>query len=162
MKVIFDGVELELKDKEVVVGQDAPDFEVVDSELRKVTLKDTKGKRVFLAVPSVDTPVCDMEIRRFNKEAASLGDVTIYTISADLPFAQSRWCGNAGVDKVITLSDYNSRTFGKNYGVFIEEVALLSRAVFVVDENNKVIYVEYSKDASDHPDYDSVLELLRK
>ncbi|MGL4876069.1 MAG: thiol peroxidase [Clostridium sp.] len=162
MKVIFAGSELELKDKEVVVGQKAPEFEVVGNDMNKVTLKDTKGKRVFLSVPSVDTPVCDMEIRRFNKEAISLGDVTIYTVSADLPFAQSRWCGNAGVDKVITLSDYNSRSFGKNYGVFIEGVALLTRAVFVIDENDNVVYVEYMKDASDHPNYDAVLEFLKK
>ncbi|MGL5416524.1 MAG: thiol peroxidase [Clostridium sp.] len=162
MRVIFDGLDLELKDKPVVVGQKAPDFEVVDKDLNKVTLKDTKGKRVFLAVPSVDTPVCDLEIRRFNKEAASLGDVTIYTMSADLPFAQERWCGNAGVDKVITLSDYQKNSFGRNYGVLIEDLALLTRAVFVVDENDEVVYVEYSKDASDHPDYDAVLNLLRK
>lgn len=162
MKVIFAGTELELKDKEVVVGQKAPDFEVTSNDMQKVTLKDTKGKRVFLAVPSVDTPVCDMEIRRFNKEATSLGDVTIYTVSADLPFAQARWCGNAGVDKVVTLSDYNKRSFGRNYGVFIEEVGLLTRAVFVIDENDTVIYADYMKDASDHPNYDEVLESLKK
>lgn len=161
MNVIFAGSTLKLIDKEVKVGDKAPDFSVVNNELKKVTLKDTKGKRVFLSVPSVDTPVCDLEVKRFNKEASSLGDVTIYTFSADLPFAQARWCGANGVDKVVTLSDYNTRSFGKNYGVFIEEVALLTRAVFVIDENDNVIYVEYCKDASDHPNYDKVLEILK-
>ncbi|WP_297632842.1 thiol peroxidase [uncultured Clostridium sp.] len=161
MNVVFDGLTLKLSDKEVKVGDKAPDFSVCKSDLQEVTLKDTKGKRVFLAIPSVDTPVCDLEIKRFNKEAAALGDVTIYTFSLDLPFAQERWCGANGVDKVVTLSDYKTRSFGKNYGVYIEDVALLTRAVFVLDENDNVIYVEYCKDASDHPDYDAVLEILK-
>lgn len=143
MKVTFQGNPLTLEGTQVKVGDTAPDFTVVDNDLNPFKLSDTKGKRVFLTVPSLDTPVCDTEVRRFNQEAAKLGDVTIYTISMDLPFAQGRWCGGAEIDKVKTVSDYKDREFGKNYGVYINELGLLSRAVFVVDENNKIVYVEY-------------------
>ena len=134
MKVTFQGNPLTLEGTQVKVGDTAPDFTVVDNDLNPFKLSDTKGKRVFLTVPSLDTPVCDTEVRRFNQEAAKLGDVTIYTISMDLPFAQGRWCGGAEIDKVKTVSDYKDREFGKNYGVYINELGLLSRAVFVVDE----------------------------
>ena len=160
--ITMNGEKVTIRGSEVRVGEDAPDFVVYNTELKPVTLKDTEGKRVFLTVPSLDTPVCDMEVKRFNKEAAKLGDTTIYVISVDLPFAQARWCGAEDVDNVITLSDYKDRSFGENYGVYIEEVGFLARAVFVVDENNKVIYVEYCKDISDQPDYDKVLEVLKK
>lgn len=139
MKVTFQGNPLTLEGTQVKVGDTAPDFTVVDNDLNPFKLSDTKGKRVFLTVPSLDTPVCDTEVRRFNQEAAKLGDVTIYTISMDLPFAQGRWCGGAEIDKVKTVSDYKDREFGKNYGVYINELGLLSRAVFVVDENNKIV-----------------------
>ena len=136
MKVTFQGNPLTLEGTQLKVGDTAPNFTVVDNDLNPFKLSDTKGKRVFLTVPSLDTPVCDTEVRRFNQEAAKLGDVTIYTISMDLPFAQGRWCGGAEIDKVKTVSDYKDREFGKNYGVYINELGLLSRAVFVVDENN--------------------------
>ena len=148
MKVTFQGNPLTLEGTQVKVGDTAPDFTVVDNDLNPFKLSDTKGKRVFLTVPSLDTPVCDTEVRRFNQEAAKLGDVTIYTISMDLPFAQGRWCGGAEIDKVKTVSDYKDREFGKNYGVYINELGLLSRAVFVVDENNKIVYVEYLNEIS--------------
>ena len=119
MKVTFQGNPLTLEGTQVKVGDTAPDFTVVDNDLNPFKLSDTKGKRVFLTVPSLDTPVCDTEVRRFNQEAAKLGDVTIYTISMDLPFAQGRWCGGAEIDKVKTVSDYKDREFGKNYGVYI-------------------------------------------
>lgn len=160
--ITMNGEKVTIRGSEVRVGEEAPDFVVYNTELKPVTLKDTAGKRVFLTVPSLDTPVCDMEVKRFNKEAEKLGDTTIYVISVDLPFAQARWCGAEDVDNVITLSDYKDRSFGENYGVYIEEVGFLARAVFVVDENNKVIYTEYCKDISDHPDYDKVLEVLKK
>ena len=105
MKVTFQGNPLTLEGTQVKVGDTAPDFTVVDNDLNPFKLSDTKGKRVFLTVPSLDTPVCDTEVRRFNQEAAKLGDVTIYTISMDLPFAQGRWCGGAEIDKVKTVSD---------------------------------------------------------
>lgn len=162
MNITLNGEKVTLRGAEVRVGQEAPDFVLVDNGLNPVTLKDTKGKRVFLSVPSLDTPVCDMEVKRFNEEATKFGDTTIYVVSVDLPFAQARWCGTNDVDNVITLSDYKDRNFGENYGVYIEEVGLLARAVFVVDENNKVIYVEYCKEVSDNPDYDKVLEVLSK
>ena len=148
MKVTFQGNPLTLEGTQVKVGDTAPDFTVVDNDLNPFKLSDTKGKRVFLTVPSLDTPVCDTEVRRFNQEAAKLGDVTIYTISMDLPFAQGRWCGGAEIDKVKTVSDYKDREFGKNNGVYINELGLLSRAVFVVDENNKIVYVEYLNEIS--------------
>lgn len=161
MQVTFEGSPLTLKGTQVKVGDNAPDFIVIDNDLKPVKLSDTKGKRVFLTVPSLDTPVCDTEVRRFNSEATKLGDITIYTISMDLPFAQARWCGGAGIDKVKTLSDYKDRQFGENYGVYINELGLLSRAVFVVDENNKVVYAEYLNEITEEPNYEKVLAVLK-
>lgn len=162
MKVTFQGQPITLKGKQVKVGDVAPDFTVVDNDLKPLKLKDTKGKRVFLTVPSLDTPVCDTEVRRFNQEAVKLEEnVTIYTVSMDLPFAQGRWCGGAGIDKVKTVSDYKDREFGNNYGVYIDELGLLSRAVFVIDENNKVVYVEYLQEITDEPNYEKALEALK-
>ena len=160
MNIKLNGEKVTLRGSEIRVGQEAPDFIVSNVELKPVTLKDTQGKRVFLTVPSIDTPVCDLEVKRFNKEAEKYKDTTIYVVSVDLPFAQARWCGAEDVDNVITLSDYKDRSFGENYGVYIEEVGFLARAVFVVDEDNKVVYVEYCKNVSDHPNYDKVLEVL--
>lgn len=160
MNIKLNGEKVTLRGSEIRVGQEAPDFIVSNVELKPVTLKDTKGKRVFLTVPSIDTPVCDLEVKRFNKEAEKYKDTTIYVVSVDLPFAQARWCGSEDVDNVITLSDYKDRSFGENYGVYIEEVGFLARAVFVVDEDNKVIYTEYCENVSDHPNYDKVLKVL--
>ncbi|MDO5038717.1 thiol peroxidase [Clostridium sp.] len=160
MNIKLNGEKVTLRGSEIRVGQEAPDFIVSNVELKPVTLKDTKGKRVFLTVPSIDTPVCDLEVKRFNKEAEKYKDTKIYVVSVDLPFAQARWCGAEDVDNVITLSDYKDRSFGENYGVYIEEVGFLARAVFVVDEDNKVIYTEYCENVSDHPNYDKVLEVL--
>lgn len=160
MNIKLNGEKVTLRGSEIRVGQEAPDFIVSNVELKPVTLKDTKGKRVFLTVPSIDTPVCDLEVKRFNKEAEKYKDTKIYVVSVDLPFAQARWCGSEDVDNVITLSDYKDRSFGENYGVYIEEVGFLARAVFVVDEDNKVVYTEYCENVSDHPNYDKVLEVL--
>lgn len=162
MKVTFQGAPLTLKGIQVKVGDTAPDFTVVDNDLNSLKLSDTKGKRVFLTVPSLDTPVCDTEVRKFNQEAIKLGeDVTIYAISMDLPFAQGRWCGGAEIDRVKTVSDYKDREFGNNYGVYINELGLLSRAVFVIDENNKVVYVEYLDEITNEPNYEKALEALK-
>ncbi len=161
MKVTFQGSPLTLHGTQVKVGETAPDFTVTDNDLNDFKLSDTKGKRVFLTVPSLDTPVCDTEVRKFNTEASKLNNVTIYTISMDLPFAQGRWCGGAGIDKVKTLSDYKYRDFGKKYGVYINELGLLSRAVFVVDENNKITYIEYLNEITEEPNYDKALESLK-
>ena len=160
MHITFKGNPITLEGTEVKVGDSAPDFLVTDNNLESVALKDTKGKRVFVSVPSIDTSVCDMEVRRFNEEATKMKDVSIYVISMDLPFAQKRWCGNAGIEAVKTVSDYKDRSFGKNYGTYIKELGLLTRAVFVIDENNKVTYVEYCAEVAKEPDYDKVLQAL--
>lgn len=162
MKVKFQGNPVTLEGNIVKVGDKAPDFILVDNKLGAVTLKDTKGKRVFLTVPSIDTPVCDLEVRTFNEEAAKLENVTIYTVSMDLPFAQSRWCGQANIDIVKTLSDYKDRTFGKNYGTYIKELGLLTRAVFVVNERDEIIYVQYCEEIGNAPDYGKVIDILKK
>ena len=154
MKITFNGDPITLVENQVKVGDTAPDFLVVDNTLKDLTLADTNGKRIFVTVPSLDTSVCDMEVRKFNEEASKLDDVTVYVISMDLPFAQVRWCGNAGVDRVKTVSDYKQKSFGKNYGALIEEFCFLTRAIFVVDENNKITYVEYCKDVINEPDYE--------
>lgn len=161
MNVKFNGNPVTLVGECVKVGDNAPDFLVVDNDLKNVKLNDTTGKRIFLAVPSIDTPVCDIEVRKFNEEAAKLKDVIIYVVSMDLPFAQSRWCGNAGIENVKTVSDYKQKNFGKNYGTLVEELGLLARAVFVVDENNKVTYVEYCEDIVNEPNYEKVLEAVK-
>ena len=152
MQITFNG------DPITLVG---PRLNVVDNTLKNLTLKDTSGKRIFVVVPSIDTSVCDMEVRKFNEEATKLSDVTVYVISMDLPFAQVRWCGNAGIDKVITLSDYKQKSFGKQYGTLIEEFCFLTRAIFVVDENNKITYVEYCKDVINEPNYEEALKAVK-
>lgn len=161
MKITFNGDPITLVENQVKVGDTAPDFLVVDNTLKNVTLADTNGKRIFVTVPSLDTSVCDMEVRRFNEEASKLEDVTVYVVSMDLPFAQVRWCGNAGVDRVKTVSDYKQKSFGKNYGALIEEFCFLTRAIFVVDENNKITYVEYCKDVINEPDYEGALNAVK-
>ena len=148
---------------ELKVGDKAPDFELTDNGMGAVTLADTgSGTRIFSVVPSLDTPVCDQQTRRFNEEAASLGGVTIYTVSADLPFAQSRWCGAAGVDKVKTVSDYKNGNFGEAWGTMIRDWRISSRAVFVVDGENTIRYVQYVPEVAEHPDYDAVLAAAKE
>ncbi len=143
-------------------GDKAPDFQLVDNSLQPVTLASTgKSTRIFSVVPSLDTPVCDQMTRRFNQEAAKLSGVEIYTVSCDLPFAQSRWCGAAGVDKVKMLSDYKDGNFGERWGTMIGDLRIESRAVFVVDGNNVVKHAEYVPEVADHPNYDKALEAAR-
>jgi len=143
---------------ELKVGDTAPNFTVLANNLTPVTLDDSKGTvRIISVVPSLDTGVCDAQTRRFNEEAAKLDGVTVLTISVDLPFAQGRWCGAAGIDKVQTLSDYQELSFGLAYGVVIKEWRLLSRAVFVVDANDKIVYAEYVPAAGEHPNYDAAI-----
>ena len=146
------------------VGQSAPDFEVLDNNLTPVKLSSFKGKICIIAsVPSLDTPICDIETRRFNTEAANLSaDVVILTISMDLPFAQKRWCGAAGIDKVITLSDHRNAEFGAAFGMIIKELRLLARAVFVVDKNGIVKLVQLVKEVAQEPDYAAVLTAVKQ
>jgi thiol peroxidase len=156
--VTFQGNPLTLVGTQVAVDTPAPAFTVLDNELNPVTQDILQGKvTVLLTVPSLDTPVCDTETRRFNQAAAELGpDVQIVCISADLPFAQGRWCGAAGIDKVTTLSDHYETSFGTAYGVLIKELRLLARAVFVVNRDGLVIYEQLVPEIVDEPDYDAV------
>ncbi|MBA2942858.1 thiol peroxidase [Paenibacillus sp. CGMCC 1.16610] len=149
---------------EIKVGDKAPDFTVNKDLMTEVSLSDYAGKiKLISVVPSVDTATCDAQTRRFNVEADKLGDnVVILTISVDLPFAQSRFCGAAGIDKVITLSDYKHRNFGQAYGVLIKEIQLDQRAIFLVDADNTVRYVEYLTEMKEHPNYDAALQALRE
>ena len=160
----FQGNPLTLAGTELKAGDTAPDFTVTGNDLAPVTLADYKGKVLIVAsVPSLDTPVCDMETRRFNTEAAALGDdVAILTVSMDLPFAQARWCGAAGVKAVTTVSDHKDASFGLGWGALIKELRLLTRAVFVLDREGTVTYVQYLKEITEEPDYDAALAAARK
>lgn len=160
--VTFKGNPITLLGTEVKVGDTAPEFTVLANDLSPVTLDSTKGSvRLISVVPSVDTGVCDQQTRRFNEEAANLEGVKVLTISVDLPFAQKRWCGAAGIENVQTLSDHRELSFGKAYGVAIEELRLLTRSVFVIDSNDKVTYVEYVPEATDHPNYEAAVEAAK-
>jgi thiol peroxidase len=158
------GNPLTLSGNPVEVGSKAPDFQALDNDMNPVSLSDFKGKICILAsVPSLDTPVCDMETRRFNEEAGSLGeDVVVLTISMDLPFAQKRWCGAAGVEKVKTLSDHRDASFGNAYGVLISELRLLARAVFVLDREGVVTHAQVVPEITEEPDYDAVLGAVKQ
>ena len=147
---------------ELRAGDAAPDFDVVNDSLKQVTLAGTGNKvRVFSVVPSLDTPVCDAQTKRFNEEAGKLQSVDIYTVSMDLPFAQKRWCGAFGVDHIKMLSDHRNGSFGEHYGTLIKELRIESRAIFVVDKDNKLRHVEYVKEVADHPNYDAALAAVR-
>lgn len=148
---------------EPAIGKPAPDATLVDNDLKPVKLSDYGGKVVILStVPSLDTPVCDMQTRRFNTEAAALGkDVAVLTLSMDLPFAQKRWCGAAGVDQVVTLSDYKEADFARAYGLLIKELRLLARAVLVIDRDGVIRYYQLVKEVSEEPDYDAVLAAVQ-
>ena len=150
-----------LAGEEVKVGQAAPDFKVQKTDMSDYTPGSAAGKtRISLSVPSLDTPVCDTETRRFNEEAAKLPGVEIVCISMDLPFAQKRWCGAAGVDKLVTASDHRDASFGKNYGVLLNGGPLdrlHARAVFVIGPDDKIKHVEYVKDITEQPDYEAAL-----
>ncbi len=162
--VTFLGSPLTLIGTEVRVGDPAPDVELLDNALAPVKLSAFRGKVcIITSVPSLDTPVCDTETRRFNQEASKLGgDVRVLTVSMDLPFAQKRWCGNAGVEWVQTLSDHREARFGMSYGVLVKELRLLARAIFVVDREGVVRATQLVKEISQEPDYDAVLSAARK
>ena len=147
---------------ELHAGDTAPDFELVDNSLKPVKLADTgRAVRIISVVPSLDTPVCDAQTKRFNEEAAKLPGVDIITVSMDLPFAQKRWCGAFGVDKVKMLSDHKDGSFGSRYGTLIKELRIESRAIFVLDRNNQIRHVEYVKEVADHPNYEAALSAAR-
>ncbi|WP_071460386.1 thiol peroxidase [Bacillus massilinigeriensis] len=160
--ITFKGNPVTLLGTEVKVGDKAPEFKVLANDLSEITLKDSAGKvRLISVVPSIDTGVCDAQTRRFNEEAAKLDNVEILTVSVDLPFAQKRWCGANGIDKVTTLSDHRDLSFGEAYGVAIKELRLLARAVFVVNSSDEVTYVEYVSEATNHPNYENAIEAAK-
>ena len=161
--VTFAGGPVTLVGPEVKVGRAAPDFTLLDNGLAPKTLKDFAGKvKVISVVPSLDTGVCDAQTRWFNQDATKLSDdVVVLTVSMDLPFAQKRWCGAAGVENVVTLSDHKDASFGENYGFLIEELRLLTRGVVVIDKNDKVTYVEYVPEVTHAVNFDATIEAIK-
>ncbi|PDO09270.1 MAG: lipid hydroperoxide peroxidase [Candidatus Reconcilbacillus cellulovorans] len=147
---------------ELKPGDKAPDFQLNKTLTDVVSLKDFAGKvKLISVVPSLDTGVCDQQTRRFNEEAGKWGDrVVVLTVSVDLPMAQARWCGAAGAQHVVTLSDYKTRAFGQAYGVLIKELQLLMRSVFVVDASDTIRYVQYVREMTEHPDYDAAIRAV--
>ncbi len=162
--VTMKGKPVTLIGPELKVGQAVPDCELVANDLSPVKLSLFRGKVCVIAsVPSLDTSVCDKETRRFNEEAQQLGDdVVVLTVSMDLPFAQKRWCGAAGVKNVQTLSDYREASFGKAYGILIKELRLLARVIFVVDKEGFIRYIQIVKEVSNEPDYEAALKAARE
>ena len=162
--VTFKGNPLTLVGTELKAGDKAPDFQLLANDLSIVNLASSKGKiRLFNVVPSLDTPVCDMQTKRFNQEAANFPpNIAVYTVSCDLPFAQARWCGAAKADRIKSLSDHRDLSFGQGYGLLIKELRLLARAVLVVDANDNISYLEVVKEVTNHPNYDAALASLKQ
>lgn len=161
--VTMKGNPLTLLGREITVGDIAPDFNVLTKDLKSYNLKEMGSKKKLISVvPSIDTGVCDLQTIRFNEEAGKLQDTIVATISMDLPFALSRYCASKGIENAITLSDHREGSFGLSYGFLIKELRLLSRGVIVLDQNNKVTYVEYVKEVGEHPDYDRALAEVEK
>ena len=162
--VTFRGNPLTLLGPDLQVGEKAPDFQVVDTDLKPVSLQDFAGKVLLISVtPSLDTPVCDLQGRKFNELAAGLSDdVVVLNISVDLPFAQKRWCGANNIDRIKVLSDYQERDFGLKYGVLIKELKLLARSVWIVDKDGVIRYKEIVSEVTNEPDYNAAMEALKK
>jgi len=158
------GNPLTLTGTQVEAGEHAPDFQVVNNALATVRLSSLRGKVLILSsVPSLDTPVCDTQTRRFNQEATGLSDdLEVLTISMDLPFAQARWCGAAGIDRVRTLSDHRDASFGTAFGLLIAELRLLARAVFVLDREGVIRYKQVVREIAEEPDYRAAMDAARK
>lgn len=163
-KITLHGNPIELAGDEVLPGQKAPEFTAVGNALEDVSSKEFSGKpRLIAAVPSLDTPVCDMELNRFDEHAIHLlGNIKIIFISMDLPFAQKRFCEIKHIQKVITLSDHKNADFGMKYGALIKNLRILARAIFVIDRNDIVRYAEYVKEVASHPDYERALEAMKQ
>lgn len=163
VQVTFQGNPVTLVGDPVKVGDQASDFTVLSNSLEDVSLSDYAGKtRLMSVVPSLDTEICSLQTKRFNEEVSKLDNVQVITISMDLPFAQSRWCGAEGVEDIAVLSDHRKADFGEKYGVLIKELRLLTRSIFVVDGQGEVTYAEYVPEVTDHPNYDAVLNHLKK
>jgi thiol peroxidase len=162
--ITFKGNPLTLLGKEPRIGEQAPNATLLANDLSEIEVSSFRGRVcVVVAVPSLDTPVCDTEARRFNQEAGKLGpNVVVLGISMDLPFAQKRWCGAAGVENVQTLSDHREASFGEAYGVLIKELRLLARSVFVIDRNGILRYSQIVKEVTDEPEYEEVLQAVSR
>lgn len=157
----FIGKPVTLLGQQFQVGETAPDFKLITPSLEMKSLSDFKGKKVISVVPSIDTGICSTQTRTFNKELSELDDTHVITISVDLPFAQAKWCGVEGLDKAIMLSDYYDHSFGKAYGLLMEEWNLLARAVLVLDEDNQIVYTQYLENVNSEPDYVSAITALK-
>ncbi|HLQ96188.1 MAG TPA: thiol peroxidase [Pseudogracilibacillus sp.] len=163
VNVTFNNDPVTLLGTEVKVGDQAPDFTALANDLSEKTLSDYKGKvKIISVVPSVDTGVCSNQTKRFNEEADKLDNVQILTVSMDLPFAQGRWCSAEGVKNIELLSDHRDADFGEKYGTLIKELRLETRAVFVVDENDKVVHAEYVPEVTNYPDFDAALQAAKQ
>ena len=161
--VTFKGNPMTLIGSELKPGVAAPEFQALGTDLSAATLSSLKGKTLLISVtPSLDTPVCDLQAKRFNEEAATLPNVQVVNISMDLPFAQRRWCGASNVDRIKTLSDHRDASFGTAYGTLIKELRLLARSVFVVDAGGVLRYAEYVPEVTSHPNYDAALAAVRR
>lgn len=162
MNLTFKGSPITLRGTPLKVGDTMPDITLMANDLSPVQTASLPGRKVFVVVPSLDTGVCDLEVKLFNEKASLIPGVSIYAVSIDLPFAQARWCGASGVSRVKTLSDYRDHSFGEKTGTYIEGIGLLTRSVFVVDEANKVVYAEYVPEVTEHPNYDGIFAFLAK
>ncbi|PYE87376.1 thiol peroxidase [Bacillus sp. 196mf] len=161
-EVTFLGNPMQVSGNKLKIGDQAPTFELLTNDLSPVQLETYNGKvKLISVVPSLDTEVCDAQTRRFNQEASQLDHVQLLTISVDLPFAQKRWCGAQGMDHVVILSDHRTLSFGKAYGVILDDLRLLTRAVFVVDSFNTIVYAEYVNEVTHHPNYIAALEAAK-
>lgn len=161
--ITFGGDPVTLIGEETKVGSKAPEFKALKNDLSEFSLDEVKGKVVIISsVPSIDTPVCELQTKRFNEEAAKLDDAVVLTLSCDLPFAQSRFCAADGIDKVIVLSDHRDLDFGTKYGLVIKELRLLARAITIIDKDGTIKYQEIVSEVTNHPDYDKALEEAKK
>ena len=157
----FIGKKVTLVGKLPQVGELAPDFTILATDLTKKSLSDFTGRKVISVIPSIDTGICSTQTRRFNQELAEMDQTVVITVSCDLPFAQARWCGAEGLEGAVTLSDYYDHSFGKAYGLLMEEWNLLARAVLVLDEDNRITYAEYLDNVNEHPDYEAALAAVK-
>ena len=157
----FIGKEVTLVGKQPQVGELAPDFTILATDLTKKSLSDFTGRKVISVIPSIDTGICSTQTRRFNQELAEMDQTVVITVSCDLPFAQARWCGAEGLEGAVTLSDYYDHSCGKAYGLLMEEWNLLARAVLVLDEDNRITYAEYLDNVNVHPDYEAALAAVK-
>ena len=158
----FKGEFVTIIGKQLKVGEQLPDFTLVNPDLVKQSLADFEGKKKVLSiVPSVDTGICDAQTRQFNQSLSDMENTVVLTVSCDLPFAQKRWCGASGIENALLLSDYYDQSFGKAYGVLMEEWHLLARAVIVANEQNEITYVEYLDNVNSHPDYEAAINAVK-